>query len=140
MAELAENLLHDLAIEEPMIVEGTPLAPDETEAAVVRLLEPIMGKDQTVPRTTELLTYVRCPGECDITHTVVDGVTSWTGIHWFSCMEIQSLTKHVIMQGLENMYGAPTGCGAEECNMSRLFALQQMDKPVALPCIEKDCG
>ena len=138
MADVLGNF-HDLVIAEPEIIQVEPLALDETERKVVELLEPMMVKEQTVPKAIDLVAYVECPGGCDTTHTRVDGVSKWTGLFWFSCMDIQSFTKTRLLQELETMYGEPTGCGAEGCTMSRFMAFQQMDKPDNIPCLELDC-
>ena len=138
MADAGE-LLHDLNIAEPMIIQGAPLVLDDNERVVTQLLDPLMGKGQSVPKSVDLVTYVPCPSGCDITLTKVDGISKWTGLFWFSCMDIQSLTKSKLLQGLEEYYGNPTGCGAVDCVASRLLALQHMDKPDMIPCIESDC-
>ena len=99
MADVA-GTLNDLVIAEPMIVQVAPLALDENERKVAQLLEPLMGKEQSVPKSIDLVTHVPCPGGCDITLTSAEGVSKWTGLFWFSCMDIQSFTKTKLLQGL----------------------------------------
>ena len=141
MADMAENM-NELVIEEPMIIEVDPLVLEDDEKKVIQLLEPLMVKEQSVPRSgqVDVVTYVPCPSGCDITHTKdINGGSKWTGLFWFSSMDIQSFTKNRLLQGLQELYGVPTGCGNEECVASRLLALHQMEMPDAIPCLEPDC-
>ena len=97
MADVAGELINDLNIAESMIIQGAPLALDDNERVVTQLLDPLMGKGQSVPKAVDLVTYVPCPSGCDITLTKVEGVSKWTGLFWFRCMDIQSLTKSKLL-------------------------------------------
>ena len=140
MSELAGVMMNELVIAEPVTVQGPALEQTETERAVTTALETFVLKDLAVPKAIDMLGYVPCPAGCDITVSTPDGKTPvWTGVFWFGCMEIQSFTKTKLLSGLEDAFGAATGCGAEDCTVSKLFALQQMEMPAGLPCMEPDC-